>query len=152
MTDPLTALEGWAAPVLRQLEPDARNQLARNLARQLRRSQQQRISRQLNPDGTPFVARKQRDLRGKQGRIKRKAAMFRKIRTARHLKAKGDGDAISLGFTGRIARIARVHQYGLKDRAERGAKDVKYARRRVLGLTDEELEVVRDGLLSHLKS
>lgn len=150
MTDNLNALEDWAAPLLRQLQPDARNRLARTLAQQLRRSQQQRITRQQNPDGTPYVPRKQRDLRGKQGRIKRKATMFTKLRTARYLKARGDGNAISVGFTGRIARIARVHQYGSRDRAEAGAKDVIYARRELLGLTGPELELVRDGLLKHL--
>lgn len=150
MTDPLNALEDWAAPLLRKLQPDARNQLARSLAQQLRRSQQQRVTRQHNPDGTPFIPRKQRNLRGKQGRTRRKAAMFSKLRTARYLKAKGDGNAISVGFTGRIARIARVHQYGLRDRVERGGKDVRYAQREVLGFTPEELNVVRDELLKHL--
>lgn len=150
MTDTLTALEDWAAPLLRQVQPDARNKLARNLAQELRRSQQKRIASQRNPDGTPFVPRKQRDVRGKQGRIRRKVAMFRKLRTARYLKAKGDGDAISIGFTGRIARIARVHQYGLRDRAEAGAKDVVYPRREMLGLTDKGLDIVRDGLLAYL--
>lgn len=150
MADPLNALEDWAAPILRQLQPDARTKLVRTLAQQLRRSQQKRIARQRNPNGTPYTPRKQRDLRGKQGRIKRKAAMFSKLRTARYLKAKGDGKAISVGFTGRIARIARVHQYGLRDRAERGVRDVKYARREQLGLTEGELEMVRDGLLAHL--
>ena len=152
MTDPLNALEDWAAPILRQLQPDARNKLARTLAQQLRRSQQQRITRQRNADGTPYIPRKPRDIRGKRGRIQRKAAMFSKLRTARYLKAKGDGNAISVGFTGRIARIARVHQYGLRDKAERGAKDVKYARREQLGLTERELEMVRDGLMKHLGS
>lgn len=152
MTDNLNALEDWAAPLLRQLQPEARNKLARTLAQQLRRSQQQRITRQQNPDGTPYAPRKQRDLRGKQGRIKRKAAMFSKLRTARHLKAVGDGSAITVGFTGRIARIARVHQYGLRDRAEAGAKEVVYARRELMGLTGRELELVRDGLLSHLQA
>jgi len=150
VTDNLNALEDWAAPLLRQLQPDARNKLARTLAQQLRRSQQQRITRQQNPDGTPYAPRKQRDLRGKEGRIKRKTAMFTKLRTARYLKAKADGNAISVGFTGRIARIARVHQYGLRDRAEPGAKDVMYARRESLGLTKWELERVQDELLRHL--
>ncbi len=150
MTDTLTTLEDWAAPLLRQLQPDARNKLARNLAQQLRRSQQKRIASQRNPDGAPFVPRKQRDLRSKQGRIRRKVAMFQKLRTARYLKAKGDGDAISIEFTGRIARIARVHQYGLRDRAEAGAKDVVYARREVLGLTEKELDIVKEGVLAYL--
>lgn len=149
MTDNLNALEDWAAPLLRQLQPDARTKLARSLAQQLRRSQQQRITRQQNPDGTPYAPRKQRNLRGKEGRIKRKTTMFTKLRTAKYLKAKGDGNAISVGFTGRIARIARVHQYGLRDRAEAGAKDVMYARRELVGLMENELRVIKDSLLAY---
>ncbi|MNE73658.1 Phage virion morphogenesis family protein [compost metagenome] len=124
--------------------------MARTIAQQLRRSQQQRVTAQRNPDGSQYAPRKQRDLRGKQGRIQRKLKMFRKLRTASYLKARGDSNLVSVGFAGRIARIARVHQYGLKDRAERGAKDVRYDQREVLGFTDAELELIRDTLLAHL--
>lgn len=150
MTNRLEALEDWAAGLLGQLEPASRNRLARNLGQALRRSQQQRIIAQRNPDGSKYAARKQRNLRGKQGRMKRKVQMFQKLRTASFLKAQGDGNAISVGFTGRIARIARVHQYGLKDRAEPGAPEVKYGQREVLGFTYADLDLIRDGLLAHL--
>lgn len=76
--------------------------------------------------------------------------MFRKLRTASFLKVQGDGNAISVGFTGRIARIARVHQYGLKDRAEKGAPSVGYEQRELLGLTEANLDIIRDQLLTHL--
>lgn len=76
--------------------------------------------------------------------------MFQKLHTARFLKVQGDGSAISIGFKGRIARIARVHQYGLKDKAERGAPDVRYERREVLGFTNAELDQTRDSLLLQL--
>ncbi|MDG6401448.1 phage virion morphogenesis protein [Pseudomonas quasicaspiana] len=46
-----------------------------NLEQQLRCSQQQRIASQHKPDGTPFVPRKQRDPRAKQGRIGRGARL-----------------------------------------------------------------------------
>lgn len=150
MTNRLDALEDWAAGLLGQLEPASRNKLARNLGQTLRRSQQQRIIAHQNPDGSKYVPRKQRNLRGKQGRVKRKTKMFQKLRTASFLKVKGDGNAISVGFTGRIARIARVHQYGLKDRAERGAPDVQYEQRELLGFTDADLDLIRDELLKHL--
>ncbi|APC15102.1 phage virion morphogenesis protein [Pseudomonas frederiksbergensis] len=149
MTNRLEALEDWAAGLLRQLEPAARNQLARSLGQALRRSQQQRVIAQRNPDGSKYAPRKQRNLGGKQGRVKRKVQMFQKMRTARFLKVKADSNAISVGFTGRIARIARVHQYGLKDRAERGAPGVKYEQREILGFTDADIDLVRDGLLAH---
>lgn len=146
----LQALEDWAGLLLHRLEPPARTKLARSIAQQLRRSQQQRVTAQRNPDGSQYTPRKARDLRGKQGRIQRKVKMFRKLRTATYLKAKGDSNLVSVGFTGRIARIARVHQYGLKDRAERGAPDVRYYQREVLGFTDADLELIRDTLLAHL--
>lgn len=43
MTDSLTALEGWAEPLLRQMQPEARAKLAKDLARQLRRSHPLRL-------------------------------------------------------------------------------------------------------------
>ncbi|PYB98151.1 phage virion morphogenesis protein [Pseudomonas protegens] len=146
----LEALEDWAAGLLGQLQPAARNQLARSIGQALRRSQQQRIIAQRNPDGSKYAPRKQRNLRSKQGRIKRQVQMFKKLRTASFLKVQGDGNAISVGFTGRVARIARVHQYGLKDRAERDAPEVKYNQREVLGFTEEDLESIRDSLLGAL--
>lgn len=150
MANDLEALETWAATLLERLEPGARNQLARSIGQELRRSQQKRVTAQQNPDGSKFAPRKQRNLRGKQGHIRRKLEMFKKLKNATYLKARGDSNAISVGFTGRIARIARVHQYGLKDRAERGAPDVHYEQREVLGFTEADLDVIRDSLLAHL--
>ncbi|UEB94185.1 phage virion morphogenesis protein [Pseudomonas sp. HN2] len=150
MTNRLEALEDWAAGLLGQLEPASRNKLARSVGQALRRSQQQRIIAQQNPDGSEYAPRKQRNLRGKQGRVKRKVKMFQKLRTATFLKVKADGSTIRVGFTGRIARIARVHQFGLKDRAERDAPDTRYEQRELLGFTDTDLGLIRDALLTHL--
>lgn len=150
MANNLEALETWAAVLLDRLEPSERSKLARNIGQELRRSQQKRVMTQENPDGSKFAPRKQRNLRGKQGRVRRKLAMFKKMRTASYLKVRGDSNAITVGFTGRIARIARVHQFGLKDRAERGAPDVRYEKREVLGFSDVDLDLIRDGLLAHL--
>ena len=151
MANDLEALEEWACALLQKLEPAARSKLTRSLAQQLRRSQQQRVKQQRNPDGSVYAARKPRDLKGKKGRIKRQAKMFQKLPRASHLKAKGDGQSITVSFTGRVARIARVHQYGLKDRAEDNAPQFRYKQREVLGFTSQDLELVRDGLLAHLK-
>lgn len=150
MANNLEALETWAAVLLDRLESGERSKLARSIGQELRRSQQKRVMAQENPDGSKFAPRKQRNLRGKQGRIRRKLAMFKKLRTASYLKIRGDTNAVTVGFTGRIARIARVHQFGLKDRAERGAPDVRYEKREVLGLTDSDLDLIRDMLLTQL--
>ncbi|QOF91231.1 phage virion morphogenesis protein [Pseudomonas lundensis] len=150
MANDLDALEDWAGVLLSKLEPAARSKLARSLAQKLRRSQQQRVKQQRNPDGSSYAARKPRDLKGKKGRIKRQAKMFQKLPRASNLKARGDGQSITVGFTGRVARIARVHQYGLKDRAEADAPEVRYKQRRVLGITVADLELIRTGLIDSL--
>lgn len=145
----LNALEDWAGALLAKLSPTERRQLNQGIARNLRRSQQQRIALQQNPDGTPFAPRRsQKALRGKKGRIRRR--MFTKLRTAKLLKMQSNPNAIAIGFLGRTARIARIHQYGLKDRPERGQRDVQYDRRELLGFTPAELDSIRDQLLEHL--
>lgn len=148
MANNLEALETWAAVLLARLEPAARNKLTRSIGQELRRSQQKRIVAQQNPDGTKYAPRKQRNLRGKQGRVRRKLAMFKKLRTASYLKVRSDSNGISIGFTGRIARIARIHQYGLKDRAEVGAPDVRYEHREVLGVNHSDIDLIREKILS----
>ncbi|MEN1677675.1 phage virion morphogenesis protein, partial [Pseudomonas aeruginosa] len=62
----------------------------------------------------------------------------------------GDAQAITVSFAGRVTRIARVHQHGLKDRGERGAPEVRYAQRRLLGFTNLDLEVIRDRILEYV--
>lgn len=149
MSSDLNALEDWAGALLSKLEPGARRKLNQSIARNLRRNQQQRIAAQRNPDGTPFAPRKPRQpLRAKQGRIKRQ--MFTKLRQAKHLKLQSTASSITIGFLARTARLARVHQYGLRDRPGRGAPDVQYAQRQLLGLTDADLNMIRDELLGFL--
>jgi len=148
MTDNLTALEDWAAPLLANLKPAERRKLTASIARKLRRSQQQRITAQRNPDGTAYAPRKQRSLRDKQGRIKRK--MFTRLKAAKHLKARSDANSLAVVFLSRAARIARVHQYGLRDRPNRNAQQVQYERRELLGFTAADLDLIRDELLAQL--
>lgn len=151
MSDPLQQLEDWAAPLLRQLSPKAQRDLARTVARELRRSQAARIASQRNPDGTPYTPRKKAapggQVRGRKGSIK---AMFAKLRTASHLKLLAEPQGAAIGITGRAARIARVHQHGLRDRVRPGGREVEYPARELLGLTDTERETVRDLILKHL--
>lgn len=155
MADNLNALEDWAGALLSKLEPSARRKLNQSIARDLRRRQQQRIASQQNPDGSAFTPRKPRQpLRAKQGRIKRQrmaAPMFNKLRQAKHLKLRSTADSIAIGFMQRTARLARVHQYGLRDRPGRNAPDVQYPERQLLGFTDADLDHIRDSLLNHLQ-
>jgi len=148
-TDPLHQLEEWAGALLAKLEAPARRTLAVTIARDLRRSQQQRIASQHDAEGKPFVPRKPR-LRDRRGAIRRRAAMFAKLRTARWLRIAGTADAAEVGFSGQAARIARIHQEGLNDRAAPNATEIRYPRRALLGFTSIDRECVRDLLLQHL--
>ncbi|WP_017113606.1 phage virion morphogenesis protein, partial [Xanthomonas vasicola] len=125
--DELTALENWAAPLLAPLQEGERRKLARKIGTALRRSQSQRIGKQQAPDGTPYAPRKQQ-LRQKSGRVKRKK-MFAKLRQAKYLKVSTSPNAVSVGFVGRVSRIARVHQEGLEDRVRPGGPEVHYYNR-----------------------
>lgn len=147
MSDELQQLEEWLTPLINKLGPKERRVLAREVARDLRIANRERIKAQQNPDGTPFEPRTQ--LRGRSGAIRRKA-MFTKLRTAKYLRIKTSADEASVNFLGRVARIARVHHYGLRDRVEPGGPQHQYARRELIGITAKDADRIADSVLSHL--
>ncbi len=136
------------AGLLTSLSPAGRRKLAGEIAKELRKSQQQRIKQQKAPDGSPYQARKRQPLRAKTGRIKR--AMFQKLRASRYMKATGRENSAVVEFTGKVQRIARVHQYGLKDRPNPNAKDVQYPERQLLGFSQEDKQLVETLIIKHL--
>lgn len=136
------------AGLLAALSPAGRRKLAGEVAKQLRTEQQQRIKQQKAPDGSPYQARKRQPLRAKKGRIKR--AMFQKLRTNRYMKAGGRENGAVVEFTGKVQRIARVHQYGLKDRPNAHAQDVQYAERQLLGFSQADKQLVETLTIKHL--
>lgn len=140
--DELQKVDDWLTALLANLEPAARNRMMRQLAQQLRRTQQQNIRLQRNPDGIGYEPRRV-TARSKKGRIKRQ--MFAKLRTTKYLKT-----AASVQFDGKVQRIARVHHYGLRDRVSRKGPEVRYAERRLLGVNDEVETITRDTLLRWL--
>ncbi|WP_312203815.1 phage virion morphogenesis protein, partial [Mixta calida] len=83
----LEAFDGRLAALIANLSPAMRKEMARNIAKRLRASQQQNIKRQQAPDGTPFAPRRAQPVREKKGRVKHE--MFKKLRTAKYMKAKG---------------------------------------------------------------
>ncbi|PRF67562.1 phage virion morphogenesis protein [Burkholderia multivorans] len=154
MADELSTVESFLTGLLLRLEPAGRVAAMRDIARTLRRSQQQRIAGQRNPDGSAYDPRKARakpdgKQRDKRGRIKREA-MFVKMRTGRYLKVESDASGLAIGFDGRVARLARVHQYGERSRVAPGGPEYKYPVRMFLGLTADEREMIRDMLLKHI--
>lgn len=154
MADDLNAIEGWLSPLLARLGGAERRALMTDIGRDLRRSQQARIARQENPDGTAYAPRKPRMVRGKglrdkAGRVKRQA-MFRKLRTAKFLKVEASAEGLALGYSSRAAYLARVHQEGLPERVARGGPEYTYPVRKLLGFTDPERQQIIDKVLAHL--
>ena len=80
----------------------------------------------------------------------RQRKMFRKIRGARTLHVGQNDREAWIGFAGRVADVARVHQFGLRDRPARHAREVRYARRELLGMTAQDREELLDAVVEHL--
>ncbi|ELV3422712.1 phage virion morphogenesis protein [Enterobacter hormaechei] len=130
------------AGLLAALSPAGRRKLAGEIAKQLRTAQQQRIKQQKAPDGSPYQARKRQPLRAKKDRIKR--AMFQKLRTNRYMKASGRENGAVVEFIGNVQRIARVHQYGLKDRPNPNVRPVQYDERQLLGMNIHDSKIIEE--------
>lgn len=145
--DNLQKVDAWLAALLANLEPAARKRMMQELAQQLRRTQQNNIRLQRNPDGTGYEPRRVTP-RTKKGRIKRQ--MFAKLRTTKYLKTAATADSASVEFAGQVQRIARVHHYGLRDRVSRRGPEVRYSERRLLGVTADVDTLTRDTLLQWL--
>lgn len=151
MTDDLAQIEQLAGALLRRVDSGERRKILRLMARSLQRSQLARIARQQDPDGQPYAARKAQPtgwLRRK-GTIKRKA-MFRKLRNASNLQAGSTDIEAWVGFSGRAAQIARVHQEGLEDAPSKGRTPVRYAKRILLGDTEAERQALLDILFRNV--
>ncbi|MCE1950834.1 phage virion morphogenesis protein [Enterobacter hormaechei] len=146
--DDLQRVDDWLAALLAVLEPAARNRMMRQLAQELRRSQQQNIRLQRNPDGTAFEPRRV-TARSKKGRIKRQ--MFAKLRTTKYLKTAATADTASVQFDGSVQRIARVHHYGLRDRVSNSGPIVRYSQRKLLGINRLTVSKIKELLINFLE-
>ncbi|KQN14283.1 phage virion morphogenesis protein [Sphingomonas sp. Leaf30] len=132
--------------LLRTAAPE-RARLMRSIGREIRKSQSDRIAAQHDPDGAAFTPRRPKTDRGvKKGKL-RQQKMFRKLRMAKSLKAGGNADEMWVGFGGRASRIASIHQAGLSDAPAPGQPKVRYARRVLLGLTNNEQQWILDSII-----
>ena len=80
-----------------------------------------------------------------------RAGMFGKLRTAKYLKASGSADGAIVSFTRDVERIARVHQFGLRDRVSRKTVlEVEYPVRQLLGVGSEDEATLTQLIADHL--
>lgn len=137
------------AGLIAALSPANRRRMAADIAKKLRTSQQRRIKTQTAPDGTPYAARKRQPVRSKKGRVKRE--MFVKLRTNRFMKATGSDDAAVVEFTGKVQMMAKVHQYGLKDKPGPKSPMVKYPTREILDFSAKDKDVIYELIVGCMK-
>ncbi|HFI2182903.1 TPA: phage virion morphogenesis protein, partial [Enterobacter roggenkampii] len=45
-------------------------------------------------------------------------------------------------FTGKVQRIARVHQFGLKDAPNKNSKTITYPVRQLVGVSDYDIKMI----------
>jgi phage virion morphogenesis protein len=142
-------VEAWLGALLSQLEPSMRTKMLREVARDVRRNQQNNITMQRSPDGTAWEPRRV-TARTKPGRIRRK--MFAKLKTTKYLKAQANANVAEVTFSPSVQRLVRVHHYGLRDKVSKTGPLIKYTERRLLGLNNEVFEQVKSRLLLWLSS
>ena len=133
--------------MLSDLSASSRSSAMREIANTLRQRNSERITAQVDPDGAAFEARKPQTKR--RGRVPRRGAMFKRLKTSAYLKATATANTAEVSFNGRGAGIAAVHHFGLIDKVRAGLS-VLYPARRLLGLPETDREAVRDILLRHL--
>lgn len=147
MADELERLDSWLEPLMEKLNTGERRKLIRKVAMDMRRSQQERMKNQRNPDGSAWEARLRQS-----GRKVRQRAMFRKLRLARYLRIKSSPEHFELAFTERSGRIARIHHYGLRAKVNRFGLQHTYASRQLLGLSDADVALIEQSFMEHLGS
>ena len=145
----LEALVEHLGLMLNQLSETERRKLEFSIGRKLRASQKGRITKQKNPDGSTYVPRKSH-LRDKKNKIKNK--MFNIIKNAKYMRLQKTAEGVAIGFSGRVAFIAGVHHYGLKDKVDKDGPTVRYERRELLGFTDQEIQMIEEDVFQHIAS
>jgi len=143
----LAALDDWFGQVLEGPSPTQRKRAAMKLGKALRRSNIDRMARNVEPDGGPMEARKAR--LDQRGRVRRKAGgkMFRKLRLVRQWSIKATPDSVEIS-PAKGDSVAATHHFGLRafvGRAPDGSKVyTRYPERRLLGFSDADRDAVLD--------
>ena len=144
ITDNPALLDDWLRPLLQSMDPAPRRRLLLALVRDLRQANQGRIKAQQNPDGTSFAPRRPRD--------KKRGPMFPGMRKARWLKTAATPHQGTVGYRGRLAQIAEIHQQGLAERLGQHGPVYRYAQRRLLAIAPADQAAARQRLLLHLSA
>ncbi|MFA9487177.1 MULTISPECIES: phage virion morphogenesis protein [unclassified Moraxella] len=125
--------------------------LKKTLAQKVRNNQKKRITAQKNVDGSAYTPRKPQKRRGQKKRVR--AKMMNTIKNAAHMKTEQMDEGFTVGYVGRMAQVAEVHQYGLTARvnAKTGAS-AAYPVRQLLGISDEDKQMIDEAVLDYIEN
>jgi phage virion morphogenesis protein len=77
--------------------------------------------------------------------------MFRKLRSAQHMRITRTDSTVTIAFKGRAARIAEVHHFGLRDKpTPKSRRAVKYPARPLLGWSSEDRSALEALIVNHV--
>jgi phage virion morphogenesis protein len=153
---PLQALEDWAGALLQRLTPQQSQRLALQLARDLRNAQGRRMRAQKSPTGEAWEPRKppQATLRSTGKRVLREGKtgpMMRGLAQAKFLRAQATPTDATVTFADRVQRMARVHHFGETDAVNHPKPPIyDYPARELLGISDSDLQRLRNRIFKHL--
>ncbi|WP_161796817.1 phage virion morphogenesis protein [Halomonas sp. HG01] len=109
----------------------------------LRTFKKVRIVRYLERDLTP-VARP-----GARGKRSPDNRMFQKLMTAKYMKVDASASGVGVGYEGRIAHIARIHQEGQTGQVNAHIRH-DYPERELLGATPDDMDMLFEMIFRHL--
>ena len=136
--DAYSGLDHWLDQIALRLEPTQRRELMRRLAQGLRVRTRDRIKQQRDPDGNRFIPRKRNQI----GNKKRQGALFQNI--GKQLKTEYSADYAAVGFGGRTATVAEIHQQGKTIKPSRYAKATNYPIRALVGFSQDDEKWMRE--------
>jgi len=130
--DAYAGLDHWLDQIALRLEPTQRRELMRRLAQGLRVRQRDRIKQQRDPNGHRFIPRQRNQI----GNKKRQGDLFQNI--GKDIKTEYSADHAAVGFGGRTAVVAEVHQQGKTIKPSRYAKATHYPIRELVGFSKDD--------------
>ncbi len=146
-----------------RLQPGERRKLAGKLGTRLRTANAKRIKANVTPDGAAMAPRRSQpapkagkprstSLRPTSLRAEKAALMFRSAGKPQFLRRQASPDGIEVGFVGAMARIMRVHHFGLRDTITRNpeSRAVTYDARPVIGLPPDDRLDILTSVTDHL--
>lgn len=151
--DDLSLIQTHIGGMLLKLSPVERTRATMVIAKYLRTTNAQRIKANIQPDGSAMVPRKPRvERKAALNKVRKKRdAMFQRLANYKWLKPSATFEEARIAFQGSAARIARVSQYGLRDKIEpKMSVTAQYPVRKLLGFAPQDELMIMDIMLAHL--